>query len=235
MSAPLGKRRKLNNNSALSKPFKSPVRKAQDGENHSHVNDPKTETSRLELLPNESELVEAKPVRQISTRHALGRVATTDSTVAPEVSALKRHHTALLSRLSGLRVELDKVKQALKIEASPRDKELERLIQQWRAASQQAAEEVYADVRDRVNGMGGLRAWQDQQKQRTEGNWGWDEGKNESQEENDERDERESVEAETKTPEDDESESFTMDMMLRSLNIELDVIHYDKAGHRWMD
>jgi Swi5-dependent recombination DNA repair protein 1 len=30
------------------------------------------------------------------------------------------------------------------------------------------------------------------------------------------------------------SQSFTIDMMLRSLNIELDVIGYDKEGQRWI-
>lgn len=31
----------------------------------------------------------------------------------------------------------------------------------------------------------------------------------------------------------DHSQSFTIDMMLQSLNIDLDVIGYDKHGQRW--
>ena len=234
MSAPLGKRRRLNDTSTLLKPFKSPVRKAQH-DDHINVPAPETETSRPELVPHVPDIAKTKPLRETSPGYVSGKDAKIESTVSPEVSTLKRQHTALLSRFSSLRAELDKVMQALRIEASPRDKELEKLIQQWRVASQQAAEEVYADARDRVNGMGGLRAWQEEQKQRTERNWGWDEGRPGSQEENDEGDEREPMEAEMKTPEDDESENFTMDMMLRSLNIELDVICYDKECHRWMD
>ena len=35
--------------------------------------------------------------------------------------------------------------------------------------------------------------------------------------------------------EEDGDKGFTMDMMLRSLNIELSVIGFDKEGQRWVD
>lgn len=39
------------------------------------------------------------------------------------------------------------------------DQDLVALIEKWRAASRQAAEEVYAASRERVQSMGGMRAW----------------------------------------------------------------------------
>jgi len=38
-----------------------------------------------------------------------------------------------------------------------------------------------------------------------------------------------------KEEEEDDDEGFTMDMMLKSLNIELDVIGFDKKEQRWVD
>ena len=95
-------------------------------------------------------------------------------------------------------------------------------------------------MRDRVNGMGGIQAWRAREKKRGEVAWGWDEGGRSEQGNEDAEDrEDESAEAdaeaneEAKAEVDDENENFTMDMMLRTLNIELDVIGYDKENHRW--
>lgn len=41
-------------------------------------------------------------------------------------------------------------------------------------------------------------------------------------------------EKEEEVEEEKDDESFTMDMMLKQLNIELDVIGYDKASQRWI-
>lgn len=42
------------------------------------------------------------------------------------------------------------------------------LIDRWRAASQAAAEEVFASTRDRVNRMGGVGAWQEREREQRE-------------------------------------------------------------------
>ena len=66
------------------------------------------------------------------------------------------------------------------------DVRLENLIVKWRNASQQAVEEIFAGARDRVNRMGGVAAWKEQEREklaeRQQGNnsgsngssWGWD-------------------------------------------------------------
>lgn len=43
--------------------------------------------------------------------------------------------------------------------------ELERLITKWRRASRDAAEEVFAETRDRVNKMGGVRGWKERERE----------------------------------------------------------------------
>lgn len=42
------------------------------------------------------------------------------------------------------------------------------LIAKWKAASREAAEEVFGDVRDRVNRMGGVGAWRAEGRRREE-------------------------------------------------------------------
>ncbi|KAL1851481.1 hypothetical protein Plec18170_006297 [Paecilomyces lecythidis] len=91
----------------------------------------------------------------------------------PAVSALQKQHTTLQARLSSLRAELDTTQQALRIESSSRDEELEALVLKWRAASQDAAEELFASARDKVFRMGGVRAWKERAKKSRER---WDDG-----------------------------------------------------------
>lgn len=69
--------------------------------------------------------------------------------------------------------------QALKLETSSTDKELEALTATWKMAGRAAAEEVFGLVAKRVEGMGGVRAWREKEKQKREGGgsgggWGWD-------------------------------------------------------------
>jgi hypothetical protein len=90
----------------------------------------------------------------------------------PQLYSLQKQHSALQSRLSALRSELDTVQQALRIETSNKDKELGALIAKWRAVSQEAADELFASAREKVMRMGGLAAWRGREKQRREmGRW----------------------------------------------------------------
>jgi len=43
------------------------------------------------------------------------------------------------------------------------------LIRKWKGASREAAEEVYRDVRERVNRMGGVRGWRERERERRRG------------------------------------------------------------------
>ena len=123
--------------------------------------------------------------------------------------------------------------------------------------SKDAAEEVFGKVRDRVNRMGGVKGWRDAERKKREGfggSFGWaddeqraggeDAGYEDGDGGGDEIGEAEAkdiaagVEEEQRRREKEDEvgdeEGFTMDMMLKSLNIELDVIGFDKEAQRWL-
>lgn len=124
------------------------------------------------------------------------------------------------------------------------------LVQKWKIVSRAAAEDVFAGARDRVNKMGGVGAMKEREKERREKTWGWDEepkreggegdgeedgtgfgGERDAGEEQDEREEG----ARKGEEEVGDEEGYTMDMMLKTLNIELDDIGYDKGLQKWVD
>ena len=102
--------------------------------------------------------------------------------------------------------------------------------------------------------MGGVGAMRDRERQSKEKTWGWDDepkreeeaddddetGREESngfrigEKEGEEQDAREEG-AEKVDAYGDEDEGYTMDMMLRTLNIDLDIIGYDKMLQKWID
>jgi SEL1 protein len=186
-------------------------------------------------------------------------------------------------RLSSLRAELDTTQQALRIESSSRDEELEALILKWRAASQDVAEELFASARDKVFRMGGVRAWKERAKKSRErwdggeddlATWGQDLDEDELERRKAEildsidTDSRAERDGGREDEDDDDQEvcnptsaalvihvvifmeskcryvraeisfcdlqSFTMDMMLKSLNIDLDMIGFDKISQGWI-
>ena len=107
--------------------------------------------------------------------------------------------------------------------------------------------------------MGGVKGWREAERKKSEGfggSYGWAEeegkkggdsgaedgidggGHGEEVGEAEARDARDGIEeVKRKEREEeavDEEGGFTMDMMLKSLNIELDVIGFDKEGQRWV-
>lgn len=149
-----------------------------------------------------------------------------------------------------LRNEIQMLTQAQSLATSTKDDDLVGLIDRWRAASRAAAEELFATTRDRVNRMGGVGAWQQRERESKERQKKWDQeeldaerNKMEEAMENgdisDEAYERYAEMSEDKVEEDEPSscgaddDSFTMDMMLKTLNIDLDLIGYNKEAQRW--
>ncbi|RHZ45300.1 putative DNA repair protein Dds20/Mei5 [Aspergillus thermomutatus] len=264
-----GKRRRIEDAaSSLSKPFKSPLRKPVQGivdkEKASSDSFIKTEAegqlvdgknAQEHLTP--STPISSKPTRLASSSPASPfpslqnqkRKPTTNQITPskksiladPVISELQKEQRALQCRLSALRSELDTVQQALRIESSTKDAELEALILKWKTVSQEAAEEVFEGARERVSRMGGMKAWRERM-QSDSARWeqeemnSWygnaeaegfeaDEGELEQRKAElfDEvempRKEQE-VGAGKETPEDEE---FTMDIMLKTLNIDMKV------------
>ena len=173
MSSPLAvKRRKLNESSkVLSKPFVSPLKTSKS--------DPTT-------LKREQNAAPYTPYRPSMLAHTVAAAPTTDSTtVQPQEHTAKKSTplrkplttltdsrtkdpaeiaahkviTSLELRIRAVRSEIDTLSQAARLRTSSRDIELEELALKWKAAAQNAAEEVFATVKDRVQTMGGVRAW----------------------------------------------------------------------------
>jgi len=185
----------------------------------------------------------------------------------PDFAPLLRAQRELEKQLREIKEELDTAEQARKIEAESAkkdpdgeiDEELVGLIEKWKAASRQAAEELFGKVRDRVNRMGGPRAWKEMQKKQQEFQNSWDQEeqtKNDSDEESEETNhvEKRDLYAEYDFEPETENEKsqrakgvgdtgelpgqedeFTIAMMLRTLNVDLDIIGYDREQQRWTD
>ncbi|TGO45306.1 hypothetical protein BOTNAR_0680g00050 [Botryotinia narcissicola] len=142
------------------------------------------------------------------------------------------------------------------------DGELVDLCEKWRSASRLSAEELFGKVRYRVNRMGGPRAWKEMQKRQHEyqNNWDQDEANNNynnnsegEDKECKDKDKRDvyaeySVDPETENEKSQrapglgdtgenpgEEDEFTMAMMLRTLNVDLAIIGYDREQQRWFD
>ncbi|KAF2429369.1 hypothetical protein EJ08DRAFT_670998 [Tothia fuscella] len=192
----------------------------------------------------------SKPVTSESQDpETLLAIQTTNKDIRRIESAMIRH-----------RQEIDTLQQALTIVTSSKSHELDELTTKWRQASRLAAEEVFAGARDKVNRMGGVGAWREREKEKANFGQQWEQEpqKNEDRDSDDEegengqregdvhgKDERvqegdweydkrveEEMEEEKDVVADDDS--FTMDMMLKTMNIDLDLIGYDKRGQRWV-
>ncbi|KAK1731829.1 hypothetical protein CaCOL14_009011 [Colletotrichum acutatum] len=126
------------------------------------------------------------------------------------------------------------------------DEELLELIGKWRAASRIAAEEVFEGSKERVEGMGGLKAWRRARREdevrfmaMLEGEEGAGRARRRSREGWEGVDEGDRGEGDgdegVGEEEEEEEEQFTMGTMLRSMNIDFDIIGYDEDTGWWRD
>lgn len=182
-STPNVKRRRVEHASnALSKPFKSPLRRPTSSVKE-EAKSPKIEDiASPNTSPYKEEPTEQKVETEIPQNPATHPLPTPPSSrkrpfpgqrlasarkpvpIDPEITGLQRQQRDLHSRLTGLRSELDTVQQALRIESSNRDDELEALIVKWKKVSQEAAEEVFTGAQERIARMGGVKAWRERMK-----------------------------------------------------------------------
>lgn len=176
MFTPAAKRRRLDTASrALSQPFKSPFQTPRKTNSEAALQPEETTSSAGDTVqdqvappksttqpaPTPSTTTPARSLALAQKSHAspLSSSLTRD----PHLNSLQKQHSALISTLSTLRAELDTYTQALKIETSGKDAELEALIAKWKSASRDAAEEIFGGVKDRVNRMGGVGAWRERE------------------------------------------------------------------------
>ena len=258
-SPPLKRRRIVQSSPGLSKPFKSPLKKPLQPKQPNQLTTPTTDPVQAKPHPlKEASDAYSSPDHKISNSASKPLTPASPLNDSPhksyqtQLSTLQKQHTALLTRLSAVRSKLETSTQALQIERSPRDAQLQDLIIIWRSASRAAAEEVFKGAKDRVNRMGGVKGLKDRERERKERDrenaWGWDgdagDGGGEGEEakegalgreewEVEERNENE--EGQEEEDDVDEDGGYTMDMMLKSLNVELGVIGFDKDAQRWID
>ncbi|KAF7177933.1 hypothetical protein CNMCM7691_006419 [Aspergillus felis] len=267
--------------SSLSKPFKSPLRKpvqgTVDNEKASNNSSNNTEaagqagqyvdgkTAQEHLPPSTSisskptSLTSASPASPVPSLQNRKRKPTANQMTPSKknilansvISELQKEQRALQSRLSALRSELDTVQQALRIESSTKDAELEALILKWKTVSQEAAEEVFEGARERVSRMGGMKAWRERmqsdsarwEQEDLNSRYGNAEAEGFEMDEEELKQRKAELLDEVEMPrkeqvgtggETAEDEEFTMDIMLKTLNIDLKMIGYDKSTQRWI-
>jgi uncharacterized membrane-anchored protein YhcB (DUF1043 family) len=179
-SIPNGKRRRLDQaTTTLSRPFKSPLRRPTPA-----VKD-EAASSKIEGMAASSSFIKTITPDGQDNSTALSTSSTTNAPPTPpptrkrtfpgqrltparkpvpsdpEIMDLQKRQRELQSRLSSLRSDLDTVQQALRIESSSNDEELEVLIMKWKKVSQDAAEEVFSGAQERISRMGGVKAWRE--------------------------------------------------------------------------
>ncbi|KAF2276960.1 uncharacterized protein EI97DRAFT_375755 [Westerdykella ornata] len=247
MNTPLAKRRRLDEATrTLHKPFKSPFRtplKASTSPSEPPSSDP-PEAPKNDLSSTKTNATQNRPL------HDPTLVVTPRSpTTTPSRPIQRKALPSLTREIIQLRSDIQILTQALTLVTSDKDRELQRLIDTWRTASRAAAEDLFARTRDRVNRMGGVAAWREREKEQKEWRKKWDREEMEAErarweeEKGDEDNARfddyeygggegeEMEKQEEVGPNDDQS--FTMGMMLNTLNVGLKLIGYDNTSQRW--
>jgi len=180
------KKRRLND--ALHKPFKSPLRTplkpTSDPPNASDptsasltLSRPPSGTSKLSKnastrfkSPHELHISPDHATAQhcpSSTNNAPTKSRDDDSTTVTSVRIIIAQNKALERQIIQLRQDTDSLTQASSILRANKAAELEGLAEKWKGAARLAAEEIFAIARDRVNGMGGVGAWREQERERS--------------------------------------------------------------------
>jgi Swi5-dependent recombination DNA repair protein 1 len=163
MYTPAAKKRRIEAaSSTLSKPFrspfKSPLKAAPSSPSSTNTtNDPSPSPILSEKPPNLSPAIPARRIQSVQKKYPSPSASITSQlNTDPEIAALLRTQRELEKQLREVRENLETAEQARKIEMESRktgeiDGDLIALIEKWRAASRQAAEELFGKVRDRVN------------------------------------------------------------------------------------
>ncbi|KAH9823742.1 DNA repair protein Dds20 [Teratosphaeria destructans] len=267
MSSPVpAKRRRLNDAThTLSKPFVSPLRSAKPArqplsEQSNLANQPYTPSTLAHNIkatqPDPSAPKQSTTTSTPVRKHAVP-ITSTKKRTDPAEFATQKALTALELQIKSLRNDLDALKQAANITSSATDAELDSLTTKWRLASQQAAEELFGTVKERVCRMGGVAPGARAKRRSMIVRTGWGREELPEEEQQFRRSEKRRLRQEAMEAMDGpdnqwldvgvgdgkpkvwqeegkDDDSFTMDMMLRSLNIDLKVIGYEKGGQRWI-
>ncbi|ELR06556.1 hypothetical protein VC83_07496 [Pseudogymnoascus destructans] len=263
MSAQDAKRRRADSTAAaLSRPFRSPFR-ATPGKPSGDSQGQPSDLGRTQLDQTASPKARGPSSFPYKRQQGVGLSSRSPDTsdTQLEIAALVKAQRQLKNKLHVLTEELHLCEQAYKIEHGPSeagssggevDSELLRLTERWKSASRQAAEELFGSAKDKINRMGGPQAWKEmqekQQEFQNEFNAGFEQDSRGEMDDCDGRSDTDAgadIELETQNErkargggddaEDLNDHEFTMSMMLRSLNVEPEVIGYSKEHQMWID
>ena len=157
------KRRKLDQPPPfLNKPFRSPLhsttktKASRPPQEHQNLGTDSAVKLPSPISPNKEEthsLLHQFPIRLSPAQSTL----TLDGP-----GSLQRQNISLSLKLTQLRQRLEDAEQALQVAVSGQDKELNGLITKWQKLAQEAADDLFADAKDRIEGMGGFAVWRRQ-------------------------------------------------------------------------
>lgn len=153
------KRRRLDQSTAsLTKPFRSPLRK--DPGNPSHKPNITSPDTKLHQDTKLSPLVTTSNDPAETTKKPQGSASTgSTETTNAEHRDLQKEHVALTLHLKKLCQSLDVAQQALQIETSNQLVQVQVLISKWTAVARDVAEQLFDEAKERIDHMGGLKAW----------------------------------------------------------------------------
>lgn len=218
------KRRKINESySSLSKPFRSPLKASAPSPKTSHE-----KPSNLDQQDDDNDQGDNSVISIAKgTTETHDEPRTTNATPVHS-SSQQQDFINLTQRLRGLRQDLDTAKQALHLSQSKEQQDLEAAIATWRNVARDAADDVFSSSASRIHDMGGLIAWH-----KTTQELGGDQFNN--QEDRDETAQEvgdHALHSEAYRT-DHVQQFFTMDLMLRQMNIDPDVLGFDVESQSW--
>lgn len=163
------RRRRFGAAATLSKPFKSPLRTR--GVPSVPLSPPDTiRAPKFEPEPAQHSASFNAGPEPLTTARGLPvqdrLVVTTRSVYSDsELLELQKKYRTLFSQRTTQEKALETARQALRIESSGTDVDLEMSINKWRLVSQEAAEAVFTDAKERVARLGGIKVWRQRSKQ----------------------------------------------------------------------
>ncbi|KAJ5488184.1 Tetratricopeptide-like helical [Penicillium expansum] len=251
------KRRRTDAATALSKPFKSPLRRPAPTNTDDTPSKPvaprafeETQTPATPTTPIESKSISnppnptttpVPPKRKRMLQPFSPFPSQSFQISDPEILELQKQHQEIKSKVDALTTKLEIATQALNLETNPKYIEIPTLITKWRLASQDAADEVFVGAKERVHRMGGMAVWK-QQSKRDASRWGFDEESHERGHADEEEEDVDDYSAgdsgrlldQNNGEEESQDEEFTMEFMLKSLHVDPKLIGYDTKAQRWI-
>ncbi|KAG4301987.1 hypothetical protein PCANB_002151 [Pneumocystis canis] len=220
----------------LKQPFKSPL-KINGNHNNNHINISSSSSSEMikeisvnNISENSSPIKQYKlsftPKKMIKKK--IFRSPLVHKNISdPKMNNLYKKQSELERKIWEMDERI-KIIETAKMYENKDDSKLERLINKWREAAQQAAIQLFNTVSERIQAAGGIIAWYKQFETPRNFLFEWDPSLNS---EIKDIEENKDLLNNEKTS---QSEEFTMTMMLEKLNIPFDLIKWDTETETWL-